>query len=91
MTDKVRVQAGNHVVRTGWFGAYFELVVESRTENTIATRHLNGSSFDKLGRLNNFKFLDDQRKMSRLNEIDKQVKELQNEASDIYRSFPDIA
>ena len=76
---------GMKVITDTGFG-WLLLEVTGRTENTIATRHLNGSSRDARGRLFNFR-ASDPAKAARILQIEVQRKELRDEQRELYQSL----
>ena len=89
-----RVKVGDRVVRSSSVGAHvFDLVVKSRTANTISTdfygRFNYSSPVDKRGKLQCFR-LYEEAKVEEMQKLETQIGALTAEFREIYQSLPKI-
>ena len=82
---EMKATVGMKVITDTGFG-YLVLEITGRTANTIATRHLNGSSRDQRAKLFLFR-VSDPAKSARILQIEVQMEELKKEQGELYQSL----
>ncbi len=76
---------GNKVIEDTGFG-HMVKVITGRTANTIATRHLNGSTSDKRANLAGFRAYSEA-KVARILQLEVELKEKRDEQRELYQSL----
>ena len=85
----MKTEIGDRVIRFSGFD-YVVLEVTSRTANTIATRHLNGSTSDHRAPLHNFRSYE-KTMVDRIIQLEQDRNDILREQRSLYQSLEKIA
>ena len=81
----MEAKLGARVIEWNGF-EYMVKVITSRTANTIATSHLNGSRSDRGAGLYNFRAYDEA-KVSRIMQLEEELEKMRKEQRELYQSL----